>query len=203
MAMLIVLVQLMNQYYVERTYNQSIDQLLRIFIVSIKALHPVSPTYDLCDGHEHCQHGDDEQFCNTNRSSLTSGPPGGEIRFISPDIKRFLVDSRVNGRSWEIIYFTLDKMTQSAGESAKKKENTAIASPLADRTFDQRRPRCHRGLDLRVWSNNRNRSTTSTCLCPPSYYGDTCQYQNQRISLGIQFRALSDSWQTLFTIVIS
>ncbi|CAF4520202.1 unnamed protein product, partial [Rotaria sp. Silwood2] len=24
------------------------------------------------------------------------------------------------------------------------------------------------------------------CLCPPSYYGDRCQYQSQRVSLSIQ-----------------
>jgi hypothetical protein len=36
-----------------------------------------------------------------------------------------------------------------------------------------------------------------------SYYGEQCQYQNQRIGLTIRFRALSDSSQTLFTIVVS
>ena len=50
--------------------------------------------------------------------------------------------------------------------------------------------------------NNKNNLTNNTCLCPPSYYGDQCQYQNQRISLIIKFRALSDSWQTLFAIII-
>ncbi|CAF4735492.1 unnamed protein product, partial [Rotaria sp. Silwood2] len=30
-----------------------------------------------------------------------------------------------------------------------------------------------------------------------------CQYQNQRVSLTITFRVLSDSWSTLFTIIIS
>lgn len=27
-----------------------------------------------------------------------------------------------------------------------------------------------------------------TCLCPPSYYGNQCQFQSQRISLTVQFR---------------
>ena len=42
-----------------------------------------------------------------------------------------------------------------------------------------------------------------TCLCPPSHYGDRCQYQNERVSLTIQFRAFSDSWQTPFIVILS
>jgi hypothetical protein len=66
---------------------------------------------------------------------------------------------------------------------------------------DQQQPRCHRGIDLRVWLNNN--STKDAYLCPPSFYDSQCQYQNQRISLTIKFLALSDSCQTLFVIIIS
>ena len=105
-------------------------------------------------------------------------------------------------RKWKIIYFTLDGMINSVEDQVKNMENTIFSSSSNIQMSDQHQPRCHRGLDLRVWLNNKN-STTNTCLCPPSYYGDQCQYQNQRISLTIQFRALSDSYQTLFAIVIS
>ncbi|CAF4322636.1 unnamed protein product, partial [Rotaria sordida] len=44
---------------------------------------------------------------------------------------------------------------------------------------------CSRGIQLRVWLNEQNNSTTNTCLCPPSYYGDHCQNQNQRVSLSM------------------
>ncbi|CAF2821896.1 unnamed protein product [Rotaria sp. Silwood2] len=68
---------------------------------------------------------------------------------------------------------------------------------------DQHELRCHRGFDLRIWLNNEKNLTINTCLCPPSFYGDMCQYQNQRVSLTIKFRVLSDSWSTLFAIIIS
>ncbi|CAF2964940.1 unnamed protein product [Rotaria sp. Silwood2] len=68
---------------------------------------------------------------------------------------------------------------------------------------DQHELRCHRGFDLRIWLNNEKNLTTNTCLCPPSFYGDMCQYQNQRVSLTIKFRVLSDSWSTLLAIIIS
>ncbi|CAF5151673.1 unnamed protein product, partial [Rotaria sp. Silwood1] len=63
--------------------------------------------------------------------------------------------------------------------------------------------RCHRGFVLRVWLNNEKNLTTNTCLCPPSFYDNMCQYQNQRVSWTIKFRVVSDSWSILFAIIIS
>ncbi|CAF1284435.1 unnamed protein product [Rotaria sordida] len=38
------------------------------------------------------------------------------------------------------------------------------------------------------------------CLCPPSYYGHLCQYQNQRVSLTLKIVNDAD-WRTVFNIV--
>ena len=46
-----------------------------------------------------------------------------------------------------------------------------------------------------------NETNELHCLCPPSYYGSQCQYQNQRVSLTIQIRVTSD-WNHLFTFLI-
>jgi hypothetical protein len=86
----------------------------------------------------------------------------------------------------------------------KNIKNTIFSSSSLIKISDQyHQSYCYRGLDLYVWLNNTNNSRTITCLCPPSFYGNRCQYQNQRISLSIKFRALSDSWLTLFAIIIS
>ena len=42
---------------------------------------------------------------------------------------------------------------------------------------------CNRGIP--IYSNDAKRHY---CLCPPAYFGDSCEYQNQRISLTLQFR---------------
>jgi hypothetical protein len=42
---------------------------------------------------------------------------------------------------------------------------------------------CGRGILIIVGKNE-----IKECLCPPSYYGDRCQYQNQRVSLTIRLR---------------
>ncbi|CAF3940064.1 unnamed protein product, partial [Adineta steineri] len=42
---------------------------------------------------------------------------------------------------------------------------------------------CNKGFVILVGKNE-----TEQCLCPESYYGDRCQYQNQRVSLTIRLR---------------
>ncbi|CAF4637807.1 unnamed protein product [Rotaria sp. Silwood2] len=57
---------------------------------------------------------------------------------------------------------------------------------------------CKRGLRVHVNSEDNN---TYKCFCPPAYYGNTCEYQNQRVSITIQIRAIA-YWQTMFSIVL-
>ncbi|UJR16672.1 hypothetical protein I4U23_003572 [Adineta vaga] len=45
---------------------------------------------------------------------------------------------------------------------------------------------CNRGLVVRF----DNGTIIDRCLCPPSYYGDFCQYQNQRVSVTLRLTAI-------------
>jgi hypothetical protein len=60
--------------------------------------------------------------------------------------------------------------------------------------------RCHRGLSVYVRMTDNN--IQLFCLCPPSYFGDQCQYQNQRVSLTLQIRVLLH-WRTVFIFLIT
>ena len=62
---------------------------------------------------------------------------------------------------------------------------------------------CHNGLPLKVVLNSEKGLTTKTCFCPPSYYGDRCQYQNQRVSLIIKLNTPASSVQTSFLLIVS
>jgi hypothetical protein len=44
--------------------------------------------------------------------------------------------------------------------------------------------RCNRGLDVVTWLGDE--TFINQCFCPPSYYGDLCEYQNQRVSLTLK-----------------
>ncbi|CAF1516414.1 unnamed protein product [Adineta ricciae] len=52
-----------------------------------------------------------------------------------------------------------------------------------ENNYDQRLWLCNKGFVVLVGKNQ-----TQTCLCPESYYGDFCQYQNQRVGLTIRLR---------------
>ena len=91
-------------------------------------------------------------------------------------------------------------MKKSVEDLTKKGiKNEVRSSSSIIKISNQHQLHCHRGIDLGIWLNNKTRKI---CFCPPSYYGNQCQYQNQRISLSIKFRALSDSWQIPFAIVV-
>ncbi|CAF3945990.1 unnamed protein product [Rotaria sordida] len=57
---------------------------------------------------------------------------------------------------------------------------------------------CHRGIAVLYGINE-----TKICLCPPNYFGNQCQWQNQRISLTLQFLWRSTASITvIFQVII-
>jgi hypothetical protein len=64
-------------------------------------------------------------------------------------------------------------------------------------------------LSHRIWLCNRGilvfagEWKEKRCFRPPTYYGDQCQYQNQRVSLTLQFtKGLSPDLRIVFQLVI-
>ncbi|CAF3952202.1 unnamed protein product [Rotaria sp. Silwood1] len=57
---------------------------------------------------------------------------------------------------------------------------------------------CHRGIFLRFGSNEEKK-----CLCPPSSFGDRCQWQSQRVSLTLQlnFRSVTRK-RAVFQVIV-
>ena len=62
---------------------------------------------------------------------------------------------------------------------------------------------CHFGISLHVWLDSKKQLSKLTCLCPSNYYGDQCQYQNQRVLLRITFDTSYYRLNTAFLISIS
>jgi hypothetical protein len=127
----------------------------------------------LCDGVNDCLHGDDEQFCNKNRTlsiyETICFPYSSTIRL---DVEQFLCKSMQYRLKAQAIYFSLDGVNNAVRDLTKPMENTNLPTLTVVPIPHQNQPRCHRGLDLRVWMDSEtNLTTTSTCLCPPSFYG--------------------------------
>jgi hypothetical protein len=175
----------------------------QIFYCKRENMIPCLPSRLLCNGKEDCDDGDDEQFCKTNRTLTTGeGICTSSSSILQSDVENFLCNQTASYIKQRTIDFKLDGMSNSIVYQMKNIENTLLSSSSNIQiSSNQYQSYCQRGLHLHVWLNNR--SIDHACLCPPSYYGERCQYQNQRISLTIKFRAFSDSYQTLFAIIIS
>ena len=141
----------------------------------------------LCDGEQNCPNGDDEKFCASNKSLNDISDCSHQYKGNYSNFWKFMCD-HIAMKGLRTKQFTLDGINHLTTNEFSTKSK-----------YVQHQPDCHRGLFVRIWSNN---STTNTCLCPPAYYGDRCQYQNQRISLALKFHASSDSLQTPFVILI-
>ncbi|CAF1153792.1 unnamed protein product [Adineta steineri] len=165
----------------------------------------------VCDTHDDCPNGEDEQVCKNKdlagiNPDFHKGVCTKKYEEYESDIIKTLCRLFVNYGYRSEVYFTLDYSENSKGHYSEPSTDESsggfgleVAAPNA-KLYQQR---CHRGLDLKIWLDKQNNITNNTCLCPPSYYGNICQYQNQRISLTLQFRATTDSTFIPFIIIIS
>ncbi|CAF0969766.1 unnamed protein product [Adineta ricciae] len=158
----------------------------------------------LCNRKKDCSSGDDEQFCHKNRTvSQYNGLCHADYQPFTSDVEKVLCKTSKRHQKAKVKQFTINGFYESLEN--KINHNRHIHTITIDRyrpiaLLDQ--ARCNRGLDLRVWLNKSANLYTSICLCPPSYYGNQCQFQNQRISLAIRFHVPAQARQTLFAILV-
>ena len=146
----------------------------------------------LCNGKKECRFHDDEKFCSISRVNC-SGIVLENHREIDETICQLF--------SWKIekrVYFTLEnvEILPSKEETPSKLIETKARSRPDDAAWSWR---CNRGLYVRL--RDKETQKRYKCLCPPSYYGDACQYQSQRVSLTLGF-LVADRFQ-LYCIVVS
>ncbi|CAF1279338.1 unnamed protein product [Adineta steineri] len=158
---------------------------------------------NLCNRQNDCDNGDDEQFCRKKNTAVSGSLDWWLENAFPTDVENFLLESSTSRPKPSIVRFTLNDKSHPIKSSRTYPTNTRSILPPILIMPPQRQYRCFRGLDLNVWLNKKIGISSGTCLCPPSYYGDQCQYQNQRVSVTSAFRTLSDSWETPFVIIIS
>ena len=149
-------------------------------------------TVNLCDGVPDCSQSDDEKFCMWNRTDPYVRLCDQSELSSRSDVENYFCQHMDRREKLSLLPFLLDGPSQSVEPTTK---NIIVTTTPFPRLRNDHESRCHRGLDLRV-------SSAQICLCPPSFYGDRCQYQNQRVSLTMKFQSLSDSRRTLLAIVV-
>ncbi|CAF4544724.1 unnamed protein product [Rotaria sp. Silwood2] len=157
----------------------------------------------LCDKKNDCLFGDDEKFCQNYMT--------GFMRLCSSNVPNFnrskeeeffcgLTTTAPKIKTYFILSSQLDYTLPFESQKEHKFQQKTIVNEnnfvrTNNFTWAQQ---CKRGLRVHVNSEDNN---TYKCFCPPAYYGNTCEYQNQRVSITIQIRAIA-YWQTMFSIVL-
>ncbi|CAF3602035.1 unnamed protein product, partial [Adineta steineri] len=131
---------------------------------------------NLCDKNQECLPYDNYEFC-VDRLKLCNGYSFDNLidmqniscQIINTDYKSFLLET-------VLVYPTL----QTIPTYSIKNQITDESIELPIKNIIQPDV-CNYGLHMyhRVGVDNYS----SLCFCPPNYYGDQCQYQNQRVSL--------------------
>ena len=145
-----------------------------------------------------CQDQSDMQFCeplNNDTSFNDFCAPESENN--RTDVENFFCARPFDTDKSLMVPFSVGSPIDSIDHSIERQTNAIILSSSTDQQ------RCHRGLPLRVWLHFNETSTHIACLCPPSFYGNRCQYQNQRVSLTLKFQAFSNSRRTLFAVLVT
>ena len=138
----------------------------------------------VCDQSIDCLNSkEDEKFCRNTTAFMLEHICSDALRGFRTIEEEFLCSKLT--KSPAINYFQLENST------IKSHSNTTLNSfqsqELSPRNIGEdlrRQWLCNRGVLLYRGFEEEE----ELCICPPSYYGSRCQYQNERVSLTIQIR---------------
>ena len=143
---------------------------------------------DLCNNVKSCPFNDDEFFCGHRRSVCDTSKINVRDNIVHALCQ--IVDRRV-------VYFSLATAIIYPAITNQKinlnNEWSAVRQTIKNYRISMRDAptsawHCNRGLYTLYWLGDNNYDYK--CFCPPSYYGDLCQYQNQRVSLTLELETV-------------
>lgn len=161
----------------------------------------------ICDRISDCVNNDDEVFCQRYGSPSFPLCPDLYIKNISRvdellcrHQKSFTLKSVIYSAVKDIIDYPQSSKINTISQVSTKTNFYPTKEKSKFFYSNEKAWMCYRGIPINIRINKTQHETG--CLCPPSYYGDLCQWQNQRVSLTVQIQ-VSFEWEKIFKIFIS
>ena len=140
----------------------------------------------LCNDKTDCRFGDDERICSDAPRFCTRAgiiTESGSFLCLVRSLKKF--QFRLSN-SFNATYWNYSVTPQRSSALMK---NEIRSSNIRDQaSSNQFFWTCNRGLYLDRWLGDDR--YTYSCFCPPGYYGDACQYQNQRVTVVLKLKLI-------------
>ena len=125
---------------------------------------PCIEIIELCSIRNQCIYGDDQEICNVSRSNRDFF--SRSIYFtVQLSAEKFLCKQLEYQYKAPLKYFMIDSNRMSVSIDSPKKSFGMLKKK-------QHILRCHQGLPLQIWVDNKRTIPIKACLCSPSYYGD-------------------------------
>ncbi|CAF1451289.1 unnamed protein product [Adineta ricciae] len=158
--------------------------------------------YDICDGEANCRYDDDEKFCSQNPSWISEYVCMPSENYQQTLEERIICLISLEQFRQVNIFFAFEPtiilskpIRKNLIEKIQQKMISSSNKYSLEKISSKNHFHCNRG---RIFKDSFGQLK---CLCPPAYYGYSCQYQNQRVSLTVQIRPEFD-WHTVFLLVI-
>ncbi|UJR12620.1 hypothetical protein I4U23_016795 [Adineta vaga] len=154
----------------------------------------------ICNNQTDCKFNDDESFCKNFKLSglMNCHPPVRNIEsFVCKDRTVFRA-ANTYFKLYNMKNYPLSLSTDTRSAFFEDQDRSLFVDPIEFNSDYEWL--CNRGITIRIRMDDDTKK--SYCLCPPSYSGDKCQYQNQRVSLTVQIQ-ISEDWQSIFIFLIT
>jgi hypothetical protein len=154
-----------------------------------------------CDGIQACDLGEDEWLCNivekrsdkpfllnkiikTKALEISNHQQRKRRSSMSQDLSKDIAECQ-KACTYTVDLFGPISLIYTA-ECCMDCQSCILAMQLPDEIKT-----CHRGILIRTYTSSMSMPDISRCFCPPAYWGETCEYQSDRISIVLQIETLN------------
>ena len=190
--------------------NRSSNLTIRPFLCSLN--NQCIDIKFVCDGVPHCSTGEDEYFCQSFAMITVLSMLRCETYIASIDKHSMMLScSNITFKTtsflsmMNLIPYPLLKSDSLIKHSREKRiAKRAIPSDKNVTKILQEKSSfyCNRGLDAFMAISYETDLFQRKCFCPPSYYGNQCQYQSDRVSLTLRMRFASNHRSAFVFLII-